>query len=91
MTTRNKRITADTTAKRIDFTMFGRTIPQGSVSIRNRSSVSVFIGGESVTVDDGYELGPGEAVGGDVSAGDAIYVVANTNGNRCDVLQLGGA
>lgn len=90
MPVRQKRFNIGATAVRVDPTMPGRMVPQGALLIRNRSDNPLYVGGPDVTVDTGYQLDPGDGVTGDIRIGDAVYVIAGSEGNRLDVLQYGG-
>ncbi len=60
-----------------------------AASVRNRGSVSVFLGGSAVTTGTGYELAVGEAVAVPLTDDDVVYGISGTAGQRVDVLVAG--
>lgn len=58
------------------------------VTVTNRGTASVFLGGESnVTTAGGYELPAGATVQTVVEAGDELFAIAGTAGHNVHVLQ----
>lgn len=62
---------------------------RSSVIIRNRGSVSIFIGGSGVTSTNGFQLDAGESITAEFIASDSIYAVTSTGSAICHILQTG--
>jgi len=81
------RIQVTPTAKRLDVP---ETVTRWALTIVNRGTESIFLGGAGVTVAEGLELGVGERMSITLRPGDAgLFAVANTGSHRVDRLQVG--
>lgn len=61
-----------------------------SALIRNRGSVSVYVGGSGVTTATGYELEPGDAIPVDLNDAEIPYGrCATSQSASCHVLEVG--
>lgn len=95
MAVKAQRVTVADTATRLD-TMRADTPTRGgdpdglSILIRNRhATTSMFIGGDDVDTDAGFELVAGAAFGSDLKPGDQLYGVVASGTVDCDVIQVG--
>lgn len=60
-----------------------------SVLLRNRSDVSIDVGGSGVEAGEGFELMPDEALPADLTNDDLFVIAASGDDNRLDVLEVG--
>ena len=89
--TASQQVSVGTTATRVDVTdPWYANSALGSVLVRNRGSVSVFLGGSAVTTANGFELGAGESVSMDLGTKDTLYGIVASGTARVDVVQIGG-
>jgi len=59
-----------------------------SVSITNKGTASMYVGGADVSTSTGYEVVAGSALGADLNAGEKLYGVAAAN-QLVHILQSG--
>jgi hypothetical protein len=89
MAARAARVTAATTATRLDITTVTQ-IGRYGLLVRNRGSVAVYLGGSDVTTATGYQLDPGEAQPVDLAGYDSgLYGIVASGTAVCHVLQVG--
>lgn len=83
----SKRISVGTSPTRVDDYETALNIV---ILVRNRSGVSVFLGGSAVTTSAGYELADGEAVTlrMPTATGGLYAVAASGSNNRVDRMQV---
>ncbi len=60
------------------------------ITIYNRGSAAIFIGGSGVTTANGFEISAGEYQIFDVIDSDPVYAISGTAGQRVDVFSQGG-
>lgn len=82
----SKRVVVGTSPVRVDDP---ETAPTLTVIMCNRSSVSLFLGGSTVSTATGFELMPGDMLTMRMpQAQGGVYAVAGTAGNRLDRMQV---
>lgn len=86
MAVQNAQVTVTTSATRLDQTTDAGN--RSAVLVRNRGSVSVFLGNATVTTANGLQLDPTEAVSVDLKdKREALYGIVTAGTCRVDVLQ----
>ena len=82
-----QRIVVGTSAVRLDMV---ETVTRWALTIANRGTASIFVGGSSVTTANGFELAVGERLSMTLRPSDGgLYAVAAEAGQRVDRLQVG--
>lgn len=81
------RTTVGTTAARLDTP---ETVTRWALTIVNRGTASIFVGGAGVTTATGLELAAGERLSMTLRPSDGgLYAIATEAGQRVDRLQVG--
>lgn len=81
------RATIGTTATRLDTV---ETVTRWALTIVNRGTVSIFVGGAGVTTATGFEIAAGERLSMTLRPTDAgLYAISTEAGQRVDRLQVG--
>ena len=83
-----KRVTATTTATRLD-TADTDTVAGKSVALKNAGAASVDLGASTVTSGAGYELAAGAAVSIDLGAGESVYAITASGTAVVHVIETG--
>jgi hypothetical protein len=63
------------------------TSARASIVVRNRGTVSVYLGGPTVTSSAGFELSAGDAIGIELWPGESLYGITASSTARVDVLR----
>ncbi len=83
----HRRVSVGTTATRIDDI---DTVLVLSVTMANRGTAPVFLGGPGVTAATGYEFAPGDQMALELKPSDGgLYAIAASGTVRIDRLQVG--
>lgn len=84
-TTASAQVTVTASATLLDQS----TVGARSLLVRNRGSVSVYLGASNVTVNTGFQLDVGEAVTADFPTfGGGLYGIVASGSSRMDVLEV---
>jgi hypothetical protein len=81
--------TITSTRARISANLDDDHSPGASVLIRNRGSVSVWIGGPAVSASNGFEVQAGETISLELTGGDKLYAVTSSGSSTCHIVQAG--
>lgn len=88
MAVKGHRVTVAATATALEVAI---TAQSGSLVVRNRGSVAIYIGGSDVTSAAGYQLDPSESI--EVACEDispsGVYAITASGTAACHVLQVG--
>lgn len=85
-----RRVSVEVTATRLDTVADDADSISGqSILVRNKGTVSVYIGPSNVTTATGFELAVGESASFEASVGDALYGIAASGGQTVHVLETG--
>lgn len=63
--------------------------PVGSFAVTNAGTLTVYLGGATVTTSTGVPLAVGQTFSADMAPNDALYAVAASGTHDCRVIQLG--
>lgn len=83
------RVTVDTTADLLANALKDDRVAGVTVVVLNRGSVSVFLGGSTVTATTGFELEAGASLTTTLYGLEALYGITATGSARVDVLVTG--
>jgi hypothetical protein len=99
MAVQSGRVTVTTSATRLDASAESDYNPAGDLAfsrvygqsclVRNRGSVSVFLGGAGVAAGTGFELEADQSVAVDLAGTDALHGITASGSALCHVLQSG--
>ncbi len=82
-----KRVNVGTTVTQLHTV---ETVTRYALTITNRGTASIFVGGSDVTVAEGSELAVGERMSMVLRSSDGgLYAIAATGSQRVDRIQVG--
>lgn len=82
------RVTVTTSATRLDNAT--NSMARGSVIIRNRGAVAVYVGDAGVTTATGFQVDAGETLSVETAgSADLLYGITASGSAACHVLQVG--
>lgn len=85
-----RRTTVGTTRVRLTSTVDRDYKSGSSFLVRNRGTISVFLGGSTVTPEDGFELEANAVLTIDLAtSSDVLYAVTEVETSECHTLQVG--
>lgn len=83
------QVSVTTTATRLD-TSTAAGMGRSSLMVRNMGTVTIDLGGSTITAGTGFQLRAGESLSIDIASSDPIFGIVASGTATVHVLQVGG-